>query len=74
MWSIVSSNWWQSLRMLSVSVFSIFVAKYFVYNAWSCAGIIIITIININITITVVIAVTEDNLKCPISVIECIGV
>jgi hypothetical protein len=25
MWSIVSSNWWQSLHLLSVSVFSIFV-------------------------------------------------
>jgi hypothetical protein len=26
--------------LLSVSVFSIFVAKYFVFNAWSCAATI----------------------------------
>ena len=36
-WSIVSSNCWQSLHLLSVSVFSIFVAWHFVYNSWSCA-------------------------------------
>jgi hypothetical protein len=49
MWSIVSSNWWQSRHLLSVSVFNIFVAKYFVFNAWSCAATIIIIIIIISI-------------------------
>ena len=35
MWSIVSSNYWQSLHLLSVSVLNIFVAQYFICNAWS---------------------------------------
>jgi hypothetical protein len=44
MWSIVSSNWWQSLHLLSVSVLSIFVAKYLVCNAWSCAATISLSV------------------------------
>ena len=37
MWPIVSSNYWQSLHLLSVSMFNIFVALYFVCRAWCCA-------------------------------------
>jgi len=37
---IVSLSFWQSLHLLSVSVLSNFVAKYFVFNAWSCAATI----------------------------------
>jgi hypothetical protein len=44
MWSIVSSNWWHSRHLLSVSVFRIFVAKYFVFNAWSCAATISLSV------------------------------
>ena len=43
MWSIVSSNCWQSLHLLSVSVLNIFVAWYFV-NAWSCAATISLSV------------------------------
>jgi hypothetical protein len=44
MWSIVSSNCWKSLHLLSVSVFNIFVAQYFVCNAWSCAATISLSV------------------------------
>ena len=44
MLSIVSSNCWQSLHLLSVSVFNIFVAKYFVCNARSCAATISLSV------------------------------
>src|SRR5215469_6591039 len=37
-WSIVSSSCWHSLHLLSVCVCSIFVAQFFVFNAWSCAA------------------------------------
>ena len=40
MYSTVSSNCWQSLHLLSVSVCNIFAAWYFVCNAWPCAAII----------------------------------
>ena len=44
MWSIVSSNCWQSLHLLSVSVFNIFVAYYFICNTWSCAATISLSV------------------------------
>jgi len=44
MWSIASSNCWQSLHLLSVSAFSIFVAYYFICNAWSCAATISLSV------------------------------
>jgi hypothetical protein len=44
MWSIVSSNWWQSLHLLSVSVFNVFVVKYFICNAWSYAATISLSV------------------------------
>ena len=37
-WSIVSSNLWCSLHLLSVSVCNIFIAWNFVCNAWSCGA------------------------------------
>jgi len=44
MWSIVSSNCWQSLLLLSVSMLNIFVAYYFFCNAWSCAATISLSV------------------------------
>jgi len=44
MWSIVSSNCWQSLHLLSVSVSNIFVVQYFVCSVWSCAATISLSV------------------------------
>ena len=40
MWSIVSSNYWHSMHLPTVSDGNIFVGQYFVCNAWSCAALL----------------------------------
>ena len=43
-WSTVSSNCWQSLHLLSVFVFNIFVTQYFICSAWSRAATISLSV------------------------------
>jgi hypothetical protein len=44
MWYIVPSNFWHSLHLLCVSLCNIFVAWYFVCNAWFCAASISLSV------------------------------
>ena len=65
MWSTVSSNCWQSLHLLSISVLNIFVAYYFVCNAWSCAA-------NISLSVSAFSSPFDSQRNVSSSLISCL--
>ena len=63
--SIVSSNCWQSLHLLSVSAFNIFVAQYSVCNARSCAT-------NISLSVSAFKSPFDSQMNVSSSPISCL--
>jgi hypothetical protein len=66
-WSIVSLNCWQSFHLLSVSVFNIFVALYFVCNTWSCAS-------TISLSVSALKSPFESQSNVSSSLISCLSI